>query len=138
MGAWGELESLPCQTGEVAQPFQGQALHPGRSGKVWALTVGFKAERHRLGAGNSSCQGGQGPDVVRYFPLSSQLPCEEEAWASPILQKNRPRFREAKSLVPSHSAATAEPGFSLGRDDTQDCAPEHNSVSKSSLHKQKV
>lgn len=70
--------------------------------------------------------------------LSSQLPCEEGTWASPILQKNKPRFREAKSLVQSRSAAMAEPGFSLGLDDTQDCAPDHNSVSDSNLPKQKA
>lgn len=57
MGAWGELEPLPCQTGEGAQSFQGQALHPGRSGKVWALIVGFKAEGHGLGGGQQLPRG---------------------------------------------------------------------------------
>lgn len=60
MGAWGELESLACQMGEVAQPFQGQALHPGRSGKVWALTVGFKAEGAQAGGGEQQLPRGLG------------------------------------------------------------------------------
>lgn len=60
MGAWGELEPLPCQTGEGAQSFQGQALHPGRSGKVWALIVGFKAEGHGLGGWTAAAEGARG------------------------------------------------------------------------------
>lgn len=123
----------------LPQSLQGQALHPRGTGKVWAVMVACEA-RGAESRERAAAAGAGGLMLRPCLPLPSQQPCEAGAEASRILQRNRHRFREAKSLAQGHTVATAGPGFSLGLDDARDYAPHHCGVRspECDLNKQKA
>lgn len=56
----------------------------------------------------------------------------------PHFPEEQTQVQRGQVTCPKSLSSNAEPGFSLGLDDIQDCAPDHNSVRESNLHKQKA